>query len=229
MSWTCRRAGSSVAVRMPATAIRALGDHGPAVFPLGLGAMSFSDVYGPSNDREAIATIRAALELGVTLLDTADAYGRGANEELVGRAIAARRDDVALATKFGLVFEGNGVGVNGRPEHVRASIEASLRRLDVETVDLCFLHRVDPDTPIEETVGAMAELVSEGKVRHLGLSEPAARPCAGRTQSIRSRRLNRSTRCSPAILRPWSCRPVLSSGSASSLTVRSDAAGLPGG
>jgi aryl-alcohol dehydrogenase-like predicted oxidoreductase len=136
--------------------------------------MSFTGVYGPSDETEAIETIHRGLELGITLIDTADAYGRGVNEELVGRALAGRRDQVVLSTKFGLTFESGQMGEDGSPENVHRSIDDSLRRLAVEHVDLYFLHRVDQDTPIEETVGAMAELVDQGKVRHLGLSEAGA-------------------------------------------------------
>ena len=153
---------------------RQLGIDGPLTSALGLGAMSFSNVYGRSDDEESIRTIHSALDLGITLIDTADAYGAGHNEELVGRAVAGRRDEVVLATKFGLVSEGGGMGVNGSPAQVRRSIERSLTRLGVDVVDLYILHRVDPETPIEETIGAMAELTVEGKVRHLGLSEPSA-------------------------------------------------------
>ena len=153
---------------------RQLGTDGPLTSALGLGAMSFSNVYGRSDDEESIRTIHSALDLGITLIDTADAYGAGHNEELVGRAVAGRRDEVVLATKFGLVSEGGGMGVNGSPAHVRRSIERSLRRLGVDVVDLYILHRVDPETPIEETIGAMGELTVAGKVRHLGLSEPSA-------------------------------------------------------
>ena len=153
---------------------RTLSTAGPVVSALGLGTMSFSGVYGASDDAESIATIQAALDMGVTLIDTADAYGAGANESLVGKALARRRDGVVLSTKFGLVSGADGMGVDGSAEHAHASIDASLRRLGTNHVDLWFLHRVDPGTPIEETVGAMGEAARAGKVRHVGLSEPAA-------------------------------------------------------
>jgi aryl-alcohol dehydrogenase-like predicted oxidoreductase len=135
--------------------------------------MGMSDFYGPRDDTESIATVHRALELGVTLLDTADMYGPHTNERLVGKAIAGRRDQVVLATKFGIVRNGNERSVNGRPEYVRSSCDASLQRLGVDVIDLYYQHRVDPATPIEDTVGAMADLVRAGKVRYLGLSEAA--------------------------------------------------------
>ncbi len=156
---------------------RILGNNGPRVSALGLGCMGMSDFYGGRDDAESIATIRHALDRGVSLLDTADMYGPHVNEELVGKAIKGRREQAFIATKFGIVRDpANPVarGVNGRPEYVRAACEGSLKRLGIETIDLYYQHRVDPNVPIEETVGAMAELVQAGKVRHLGLSEASA-------------------------------------------------------
>src|SRR6266567_4830795 len=154
---------------------RRLGRQGPKVSEIGLGCMSMSKVYGQPDEVEAIQTIHRALELGVNFLDTADVYGPFTNEKLVGRAIAGRREDVVLATKFGLVRsdEPGYRGVDGSPAHVRRACQASLERLGVDYIDLYYLHRVDPKTPIEETVGAMADLVDEGMVRYLGLSEAA--------------------------------------------------------
>ncbi|SNQ51325.1 putative oxidoreductase, aryl-alcohol dehydrogenase like protein [Frankia canadensis] len=153
-----------------------LGSQGLRVAQQGLGCMGMSEFYGAGDDAESVATIHRALDLGVTLLDTADMYGPHINEELVGRAIADRRDQVVLATKFGIVRDPADPtvrGVSGRPEYVRAACDGSLRRLGVDHVDLYYQHRVDPTVPIEETVGAMAELVAAGKVRYLGLSEAA--------------------------------------------------------
>jgi aryl-alcohol dehydrogenase-like predicted oxidoreductase len=151
---------------------RTLGTEGLVVSEQGLGCMGMSAWYGPTDEQESIATIHRALELGITFLDTADVYGAGANEELVGRAIAGRRDDVVLATKFGnRWFDDGRRTIDGSPEYVHQAIDASLERLNVEYVDLYYQHRVDANTPIEETVGAMAEVVAAGKVRHIGLSE----------------------------------------------------------
>jgi aryl-alcohol dehydrogenase-like predicted oxidoreductase len=152
---------------------RKLGRNGLEVSALGLGCMGMSEFYGAGDEAESISVIQQAVDLGITFFDTADMYGSGRNEELVGRALRDRRDAVIIATKFGNVRGENGEfkGISGRPEYVRSACEASLRRLGIDVIDLYYQHRVDPDTPIEDTVGAMADLVREGKVRFLGLSE----------------------------------------------------------
>jgi aryl-alcohol dehydrogenase-like predicted oxidoreductase len=150
-----------------------LGSKGLRVSALGLGCMGMSEFYGPRDETKAIATIHRALDVGISFFDTADMYGRGANEELLGRAVAGQRDHVVIATKFGTVRgeDGSFQGINGKPRYVRSACEASLRRLKVDVIDLYYLIRVDSDTPVEETIGAMGDLVKDGKVRYLGMSE----------------------------------------------------------
>src|SRR4028119_2495721 len=154
---------------------RKLGSEGLIVSELGLGCMGMSEFYGTGEEDESISTIRRAIDLGVTFIDTADMYGPFTKEKLVGKAIEGRRDEVTIATKFGIQREEDGtwLGINGRPEYVKSACDASLKRLGVDHLDLYYQHRVDPETPIEETVGAMKELVEAGKVRYLGLSEAA--------------------------------------------------------
>jgi aryl-alcohol dehydrogenase-like predicted oxidoreductase len=155
---------------------RQLGKSSLVVYAIGLGCMGMSQSYGTPDDQESTATIHHAIDRGVTMLDTADMYGGGTNEELVGRAIAKRRNEVIVATKFGNMRQPDGrfLGVNGKPEYVQAACEASLERLKISTIDLFYLHRVDTSVPIEETVGAMARLIDQGKVRYIGLSEAGA-------------------------------------------------------
>lgn len=154
---------------------RRLGSAGPLVSTLGLGCMGISNNYGPAPETESIATIGRALDIGIDLLDTADIYGDGHNEELVGRAVAGRRQEAFIATKVGLLRQRDGSPViDARPERIAAACDASLRRLGTEVIDLYYLHRVDPEVPVEDTIGAMSELVREGKVRYLGLSEAAS-------------------------------------------------------
>ena len=154
---------------------RQLGKSRLHVSAIGLGCMGMSTAYGEMDEKGSIKTIQRALDIGVTLLNTSDAYGNGANEELIAKAIKGRRDSVVLATKFGQIHNPAGGHVDGRPDYVQAACEASLKRLRVDTIDLYHQHRVDPDTPIEETVGALSRLVEQGKIRHIGLSEASAR------------------------------------------------------
>ena len=178
-----------------------------------------------ADEARSIATIHRALDLGINFLDTADIYGPFTNERLVGRAIRDRRVEVVLATKFGNVRteDGKFLGINGRPEYVRSACDASLQRLGVDTIDLYYQHRVDAETPIEETVGAMAELVKAGKVRYLGLSEAAPATIRRATPCIRSPRCRPNTRCGRAIRKPARCQPAANSASRSSPTARSAA------
>jgi len=199
---------------------RYLGTARLEVSALGLGCMGMSGYYGQYYDTESITTIQKALDLGITFFDTADLYGRGANEQLVGNALKGRRNQVVIATKFGNEWDKDGktIGVNGRPEYVKRACEASLKRLGIDHIDLYYQHRVDPTTPIEETVGAMAELVKQGKVRHIGLSEASAKTIRG------------ANAVHPiTALQTEFCPPAGSWALALSLTAHLGAASLPGG
>jgi aryl-alcohol dehydrogenase-like predicted oxidoreductase len=191
---------------------RKLGTQGLAVSQMGLGCMGMSEFYGPRDDAESIATIHRALELGVTLLDTADMYGPFTNEILVGKAIRDRRDRAVVATKFGNQRnpDGSWIGINGRPEYVRSCCDASLIRLAVDHIDLYYQHRVDTTVPIEETVGAMAELVKQGKVRYLASPRPRRLRFAAPTPCIPFRRCRASIPSGPAITKWKSSPPYVS-------------------
>lgn len=204
---------------MTATPTRRLGIDGPEVSAIGLGFMSFRTGAGPDDEKQAKDIVDAAIDLGITLFDTADIYGPEFSEILLGKAIEGRRDALTIATKFGnrLDRDSNpdGRALDGRPEYVRSAIEGSLRRLGVDHVDLYYQHRVDPQVPIEDTVGALKELVEAGKIRHVGLSEPGRKPCGARTRYIRSRRSRTNGRCSPGTSRttrsPWHASSALES------------------
>jgi aryl-alcohol dehydrogenase-like predicted oxidoreductase len=208
---------------------RQLGKSGLKVSALGLGLMSMSGIYGNANDEESIGAIHHAIDKGITFLDSADMYGWGHNETLLGKALkGAWRAKAIVATKFGQVKLPDGKqGVDGTPDYVAKACEASLKRLGIEVIDLYYQHRVDPNTPIEDTVGAMKRLVEQGKVRALGLSEPTRRPSAARTRCIPSRRCRTSTRCFIARKARKPCKRAASSASRSFPTPRSAAACSP--
>src|ERR1700744_5243307 len=202
---------------------RKLGSQGLEVSAEGLGCMGMTWAYGAAEEADGIATIARALDLGVTLFDTAEVYGPYTNEELVGRALAGHRDEVQIATKFGFDFKGPTRGRDGSPKNAKRVADESLRRLGTDHIDLYYQHRVDPDVPIEETVGAMGELVEAGKVRFIGLSEAAPE----RIRRARCRRCRASTRCGRVTPRTRCCRRCASWGSASCPIRRSAAASSP--
>jgi len=185
---------------------RKIGSQGLVAGAIGLGCMGMTHGYGTGDEAESIATIHRAIDCGVTLLDTAEMYGPLTNEELVAKAIRGRREKVVLATKFGLVLDSGAMQVDGSPANARRAAEGSLRRLNVDVIDLYYLHRKDPRVAIEETVGAMKELVQAGKVRFLGLSEVGAETSAEPTRCIRSAPCKANIRCGSGVLKNQSCR-----------------------
>jgi aryl-alcohol dehydrogenase-like predicted oxidoreductase len=204
---------------------RRLGKSGLEVSAIGLGCMSMSGAYGPGDDAQSIAVVHRALDLGVTFVDSSDMYGWGHNEELLAKALRGKRDKVVLATKFGNLRKPDGTpGVNGRPEYVPQACDASLKRLGVDVIDLYYQHRVDPAVAIEDTVGAMARLVEQGRSASSGSPRLRRPPCGVRTASIRSPRSRSSTRSSTASRPRKRCRRCGSSGSRSSPIRRSAAA-----
>ena len=195
---------------------RKLGLQGLEVSAIGLGCMGMSDLYGPADETNNLSVLNAALDIGINFLDTADVYGSGANELLLGKILKTRRKDVVLATKFGNVrgHDGAFLGIDGTPEYVLAACDASLKRLGVDYIDLYYQHRVDPRVAIEETVGAMAKLVKAGKVCHLGCRRLRRKPSAAPRKCIRSQRCRASTHCGLAIWSLQSCRSAKNSASA---------------
>ena len=209
---------------------RKLGRQGLEVSAIGLGCMGMSQSYGPADETELIATLHRAIDLGCTFLDTAEGYGPFANEELIGRALEGRRDQVTIATKFGFRIEGGkqvGAERDSRPGHIREAVEGSLRRLKTETIDLLYQHRIDPAVPIEDVAGEVGDLVRQGKVRYFDIlvsPKPAPPTSAAPMRSIRCRRCRANIRSGSAISRPTSCRCCASSASASCPFRRSAAA-----